>query len=100
MTKQIIEIVEFKLKSNVTDEQFLAATKTTDDIVKNLDGFIRRETCQVAEGHWIDMALWDSMEQAQAGAKAFEASPACVTLMDVIDMETASMRHVTVENSL
>ena len=63
-------IFSYKLKKNVTDEQFIELTqKLHDEVISKAKGFISWEH-YVHNNTWIDYVLWETYEDAINAMKA------------------------------
>lgn len=100
MTKQALEIVEFKLNKGISEEDFLAAVKGSGSFISGLDGFIERQTAKKSDDCWIDVVCWRDMASAQSAATQFEKAPEVAAFMMMIDFETVKMQHLEVASSL
>ena len=57
-------IFSYKIKKNVTDEEFIEKTKSLhDEVISKAKGFISWEH-YVQENTWTDFVLWESEEDA------------------------------------
>jgi len=100
MTKHTLEMVEFRLNSNVTREAFLAEIGKSETFVSSLDGFIERHTAQNEDGLWIDVVKWRNMQSAKAAASQFENAEEVKNLISMINLETTKMQHFEVESTM
>lgn len=67
-------IITFKLKKNVSQEDFIAATqKLHDAVLSKAEGFVSWE--QYLQGDtWTDFVIWESLEAAKRGVEAGHGS--------------------------
>ena len=65
-----VQIVKFKLKTDVSRESFLDLTAQTVSWLKNRTGFIAYELYEGAE-FWSDRLVWTNQEAAQNGRNDF-----------------------------
>jgi len=93
MNNPVIEAVSYKLNANVSDADFLKASKAFDAFVENCDGFIRRRLSKGEDGQWLDHLEWASMEQVRKADKAFRSNQGLAPFIAMIDMDTMKMRH-------
>ncbi|EIE49281.1 hypothetical protein [Salipiger aestuarii] len=94
-----IEIVTFRLADGVSDEAFIAETKTMErDFLGKLPGFIDRDTGKSAEGGWIVVLHWASAEDAQASMNKFVDAPGTKAFTACIDMSTFQMVRYRLED--
>ncbi len=91
MTKTI-EIVNFRLADGVTDEEFVAETKSMErNFLGKLHGFLDRDTGRSPTGDWIVVLHWKSAEDAQASMEKFVAAEGTKSFTSKIDMSTFKM---------
>ncbi|WP_150296839.1 hypothetical protein [Salipiger aestuarii] len=94
-----IEIVTFRLADGVSDEAFIAETKTMErDFLGKLPGFIDRDTGKSAEGGWIVVLHWARAEDAQASMSKFVDAPGTKAFTACIDMSTFQMVRYRLED--
>lgn len=89
---KVIELALFKLKADVTEGQFLAALQDSNRWLANQPGFIQHRHGVGEEGR-MDLVEWESMTAAKVAADQFMNAPETQAYMEVIDLETVSMRH-------
>jgi hypothetical protein len=88
-----IELALFKLKPEAKAADFDAALAASDAWLAQQPGFVLRRHGRSGTGERLDYVEWDSMEAAEAAAKAFVEAPELRSFMEAVDMQTASMRH-------
>lgn len=94
-----IEIVTFRLAPGVTDDQFIAETKTMErEFLGKLPGFLDRDTGKSADGGWIVVLHWQSAEDAQSSMNKFVEAPGTKAFTATIDMSTFQMVRYTLED--
>lgn len=94
-----IEIVTFDLAPGVSDETFIAETKTMErEFLGKLPGFVDRDTGKSAEGGWIVVLHWASAEDAQSSMNKFVEAPGTKAFTATIDMSTFKMVRYTLED--
>ena len=91
----VIEIVQFKLKSGVSESEFLAQVAPTFDWLETVDGYISRELLADEHGNWVDLVHWESMEQAEAAQNEMMSSPELGAAFASIDESTMQISHLT-----
>lgn len=71
----ITELVEVKVKENISDQNFM---KAADELVKNCfmntDGFIDSEMFKVNDGNWKFIYHWESMKHFEAAGQSMMKS--------------------------
>jgi hypothetical protein len=83
---QIIEWAPFRLKSDVTDAELLAAS---DSLQRNFlslqDGFVGRELLRCSNCQWADLVYWRDEQSANAVMQAVAESPVCNAYFQLMD---------------
>ncbi len=97
----VIEIVRYRLKTEATPDQAVAAWEKSQSFAKAQPGFVGRRIATTADGEWIDEVEWESLEDAHAAASAFnpDTYPELMDLMAVLDQSSMSMTHYTIKGS-
>lgn len=96
MTINVAETVTFELADAVSDADFLAQIRTTENFVRSCPGFIFRRLSCGDDGRWTDTVIWADMEKAQAAGKAFETQDFVPALMAAMKPDSVQMRHETI----
>jgi heme-degrading monooxygenase HmoA len=91
---KVIEIVTFKLKSEVSPAEFAPIDKAVGrEHVAKQPGFISRESAHGADGTWLVIVHWRSVKDADASMASFEKAPAAAAFMAKIETSTMSMKR-------
>lgn len=70
MKEIAVWIISFKIKDNVTKEEFIEATKVLhDNVLSKQKGFISWEQ-YLDKDTWTDLVTWESLEYAKAANTA------------------------------
>lgn len=94
-----IEIVNFRLNQGVTDEEFVAETKSMErDFLGKLNGFLDRDTGKSADGSWLVVLHWAAAEDAQASMEKFVGNEGTKSFTSKIDMSTFKMTRYQLED--
>jgi hypothetical protein len=88
-----VEIVLYRSKPGVTDEQVLAASDALQADVAGFAGYIGRRLMKTADGLWVDALDWGSLEQAEAAAAAIMERPSAARFMALVEESTIQMLH-------
>ena len=92
--RKVLELVVFNLKEGVTRDQFLGTNDAVSTWISGQPGFVSHELLYDAEGdRWIELAWWQTLEEAHAAAEKATTSESCTPMFALIDMETALMLH-------
>ncbi|MER2491659.1 hypothetical protein [Catenovulum sediminis] len=95
MTTTAIELVSYKLKTNVPTEQLAEVNAAVNDFLQAQEGFYYRSMSQDDNGTYFDIVYWKDMQHAQNASDAFMQNPSCQALMAITDMDSIKMRHMT-----
>ena len=90
---EVLEIVIFRTKPGVTDDQVLAASDTLQRDVAPLDGYLARRLHKTDDGTWVDTVRWTTLDAAVTAFKAIESKPSAQSFMQIADMESVQMLH-------
>ncbi|MGJ8679809.1 hypothetical protein [Paraglaciecola sp.] len=93
-----IEIVTYKLKPGIADEQLQNTHSTLNSFCSEQEGFIYRSISQDQENTWFDIVYWKNMECAKKAGDNFMKSKVCQTLNELIDDKTLVMRHMQADS--
>jgi hypothetical protein len=91
---KVLELVVFKLNEGISHEQFLATNNAASTWIGKQPGFISHELAYDAEDdRWIEVAWWETMENAHAAAERAMTSESCAPMFALIDMDSTLMLH-------
>ncbi len=94
--EQYLEVVRFKLKTEVTKEQFL---KAENDIrvgkIKSQKGYQGRDVYQASDGSWLIIIRWDTKEDADAWTPIFTILQEGQAFGSLMDFSSARQEHYT-----
>jgi hypothetical protein len=92
----IVEVAQFKLKSGVSEGNFLEASQVAQDgFISKCVGYISRELFKKEDNTWLDMVRWTSMEDAQSAMNKFMNEPGAKKFEEMIDPSTVQIMHLT-----
>jgi hypothetical protein len=93
-TGKVLELVVFRLREGVTREQFLATDEAVSGWISEQPGFVSHELLHDADGdRWVELAWWESMDEAHAAAENAMTSETCAPMFAMIDEESSLMLH-------
>jgi hypothetical protein len=95
----VIELVELRIRPELTDESFLEAAEVASSLLRELRGFCARRLAKAADGLWIDYVEWESMELALEAARRFNSDPRASVFNSMIAPGSVTMRHFTVAHT-
>ncbi len=90
----VLEMVQFKLQAGVEREAFVEAAAFSDQKVRQMPGYRRRELLETGDGQWVDMVWWNTLDHAHAAMEAFNTDPELATFGSMIDPESIQMHHL------
>ena len=93
ITKHVYEIVVFKAKAGVTDEQVISALEKIQPFLEDYKGYISRELIKTEGDQWVDQVKWETLDDAHTAANDILSEPEAALIMDVIDPESINMMH-------
>lgn len=96
MANEVHEAVVFKLQEGVDRAKWIRSGEELIPFLRAQPGFIDRVLLAPTgdEATWIDMARWESLEQAQAAAAEFERSFAECEFVQSIEPSSIQMLHL------
>ncbi|MCE7986584.1 MAG: hypothetical protein DYG89_35880 [Caldilinea sp. CFX5] len=90
----ILEVVLFRAKAGVSDEQVLQGSAQIQPWLAGAAGYLKREVSKNEDGQWVDIVHWRSLDEAQQAAEQLMAEPTAAAFMSMIDPESITMLHV------
>ncbi len=94
--RPVLEIVSFRLKPGLSDQDFLALARATEAVVAAQPGFTGRHLMRNEDGLWTDLVNWQSLDLATKAAAVVMANPAFAPCGRAIDEQTITMQHLPV----
>ena len=92
-TPAVVEIVQFRLTQNTTEQQFLKAAKATTPYLCSVEGFIRRNLSKDESGLWTDYVEWTDKKVAKTAAENAMKREDMMPFMMTIDPNSISMKY-------
>ena len=90
-----VEVAIYRLKLEITCEQFLQATDATLPDFQQLNGFIRHEIFRSEDGRWLDLVYYESRQAAKAAEPVLSAASSIQDVMAMLEMEEGQWFHAT-----
>jgi hypothetical protein len=88
----VIEIMRFRLAPDADDQVFEAADRRVQtEFAYRQPGLLRRTVARADDGEWIVIDLWQSREDADRCAQAWEGDPVTTEFMSFVDAGTVSV---------
>ncbi|WP_321384013.1 hypothetical protein [uncultured Enterococcus sp.] len=86
----------FKLKKDVSEEEFIAATKKLhDEVVSKQKGFISWRQL-LDEDVWIDLVTWETMEDAKKAMTAGSNNSTAKAFYSLLNMSSCKTKVLPV----
>jgi hypothetical protein len=86
----VLQIVRFRAKPDVTDEEMIAVNERFQrEVAPALPGLERREASRTEDGEWVLVLRYADMTHAAGGA-ARDTSPVAQEFMSKIDLTSMS----------
>ncbi len=96
---QYVEVVRFKLKAEVTTEQFLKAeSDIRKGAIKTQAGYQGRDVYQDTDGSWLIIIRWDDKASAEAWTPIFMSLKEGQAFGGLLDFSSARQEHYTLVN--
>ena len=93
---QYLEVVRFKLKPEVTTEQFLKAeSDIRKGAIKSQAGYQGRDVYQDTDGSWLIIIRWDDKASADAWTPIFMTLKEGQSFGGLLDFSSARQEHYT-----
>lgn len=100
MTKEIkagiVEYVTFKAAKGVEDEALKLAAFNTDEVLDNIDGFIKRHIAKSDDGTWVEVVYWKDQVSAEEGLELFLKQPLSKKFLDLIEEGSVEIRYANI----
>jgi len=90
----VIEIVSWKAKPGVTDEEMQVALAAMVPDLKALPGFLYQSAGKDSQGRWVDVYYWGSVKDAHASNELMADKASLTTLLALIEMDTICMEVI------
>lgn len=87
----VLEIVKWKAKPNVSDEQMVKSVNDMVPDLKKLEGFINQTLYKDENDNWIDIYYWDTAENAHLSNERMADKKSLKELLELIELETVTM---------
>ncbi len=98
-TTNAIEMVLFKVKSNVTENEAHTKLISLDTVLKTIPGFISRKLSKNEDDIWLDIVFYEDMACAKNAAELVMKNETALQAFSIIDEKSVQMLHFNVINS-
>lgn len=101
MSKAIVSIYTYHLKTGTRLADFMAASQAIQAFLEQQNGFQYRSIARQIDNPsvWVDLVYWRDGAALQMADTAFMESPACRDYMDLIDQSTVLNRKCEIEQA-
>ena len=87
----VLEIVKWKAKPNVSDNQIIDAVNSMVPDLKKLDGFINQTLYKNIEEYWVDVYYWNTAENAHLSNERMAEKESLKKLLEIIELDSVTM---------
>lgn len=95
MKADVIEIVIFKTKPDVSDDLFKQAAAKTTSVLKKVDGFLCRQLGATKNREqWADILYWKDLNSSHEATEFFLNAPDCQEFINLIDENSVTTIHL------
>lgn len=95
-----IEMVSYKIAAGTADEKVEKAQQQINDFCMQQPGFIYRSVSKNDDQKWFDIVYWQNMDAAMKASEAFEQSPVCKDVMEIVAEDSVTMTHMNVNTEI
>lgn len=99
MEAKTIEVVTFDVKAGVSKKEASRKLAGLNELVKNYEGFIKRDLSCNEDGKWVDIVYWTSKELALKAASEVASNEKAAEIFAIIDENSVKMNHYEIINS-
>jgi len=90
-----VEVAVYRLKPEVTTEQFMQAGAAIQADFQKVDGFLHRDLFKCEDGRWLDLVYYSSRQAAEDAEAELTSAPNIQNIMAMLDIEADNFFHVT-----
>lgn len=88
-----IELVLFRPKSTFSIDEVKRSLESLDEILSSYKGFLKRHLAVSGNGQWMDLVLWESMDDAKFAADDILKNEKAIEAFSVIDQNEMQFFH-------
>ncbi len=97
MSKQVIEMVTYKLNDGMDKDAFIKAALAMNPWIEAQPGFLQRRLSCAEDGTWIEHVHWTDMASAKAAAAGIGSDPANAEALAAIAGPSVQVSHSELE---
>lgn len=90
----VLEILKWKSKENVSDDNMIKAVADMTDDLRSLKGFLHQTLYKSSNGEWIDIYYWVTEEDAHASSAGMADKKSFKNLIDFIEPESITIEVI------
>ncbi len=90
----MVEVVLFRGRAGVSDDQIRAAADALQRDVEGFPGYISRRLIKSEDGQWLDIVDWTGLDEALRAAEAIMARPSAASFGAVVEPASIKMLHL------
>ncbi|MPY57146.1 antibiotic biosynthesis monooxygenase family protein [Streptomyces spongiae] len=96
----ILELVTFRIRPGVSEEQFAEAVRSVDGFLTEQPGFLSRQVLTVeGDRSHVDLVWWEDLAAAQAAAESIRKDPRAASFMSCLDPTSVHLSHARLTHS-
>lgn len=88
-----VEVVIYQAKEGISQEEALEKAQSVNSFVKAQKGFISRNMSATADGKWVDVIFWESLEDAEKATEQAMSAALPSEYFTIIDENTMQFVH-------
>lgn len=98
-SKHVVEVVKWKAKPTVSNDEMVSAVNGILSDLETLPGFISQTLYIDDEGYWVGLYHWETHEQGVASNDLMAARPSFLALTELIDPTSVSIEFLSLPES-
>jgi len=87
----IVEVLTWKSKFGVTDEEMISAVNAMAPDLEKLQGFINQSLYKTSENKWVDIYYWETEKDAHDSNASMDGKETLKALIDLIEPNSISI---------
>lgn len=98
-TNKILEILTWKSKAGVSDEEMIKTVDSITSDLKNLNGFLNQTLYKDSDGTWIDIYYWNTEKDAHDSNEEMAGKESFKKIMSIIKPNTVTIKVLSSKQS-
>ncbi len=83
-TNLVMELAIGRVKKGISREDYLNAAITVESDLRSMPGFRRRRLLAGEDGLWVDLVMWNSVQEALQAAQTFEHLSSTLPMIEML----------------